>query len=207
MVLRENCIVKGMAMLLGALLIGALAASVFVWSGVYNIGADVPHWSATAWLMGQVRQRAIARHASGISVPSLDDPKLILKGAGQYAAMCTACHLVPGKADSEIRPGLYPLPPDLSKTRVDPQKAFWVIKHGIKMSAMPAWGSSHDDATIWSLVAFLRKLPDLSPQQYQTLIDKAPPDEKMPGMDMGKHGHAHEPSGGDAMGKAAHGHS
>ena len=84
---------------------------------------------------------------------NLNDPQLILKGAGQYAAMCTSCHLAPGVKDSELRPGLYPLPPNLSQVSVDPREAFWVIKHGMKMSAMPAWGASHDDATIWSMVA------------------------------------------------------
>ena len=54
-----------------------------------------------------------------------------------------------------------------------------MIKHGIKMSAMPAWGSSHDDATIWSMVAFLQKLPDLSPTQYKDIVARAPPDEDM----------------------------
>ena len=60
-----------------------------------------------------------------------------------------------------------------------PREAFWVIKHGIKMSAMPAWGGSHDDATIWSMVAFLQKLPDLSPAQYKDIVARAPPDEDM----------------------------
>jgi hypothetical protein len=39
----------------------------------------------------------------------------------------------------------------------DARRAFWTIKHGIKMSAMPAWGKTLDDVTIWNLVAFLRQ--------------------------------------------------
>jgi hypothetical protein len=128
-----------------------------------------------------LRERSIQRRAEGLRVPDLDDPQSILKGAGQYAAMCTGCHLAPGMADSEIRPGLYPRPPDLAKTRVDPRAAFWVIKHGIKMSAMPAWGTSHDDATIWSMVAFLQKLPAMTPAGYRAIVAKAPPDDDMEG--------------------------
>lgn len=77
--------------------------------------------------------------------------------------------------------------------RVEPKAAFWIIKHGIKMSAMPAWGGSHDDATIWSMVAFLRKLPDMTPAQYKEAVDKAPPDDDM-ATEGGKsppHGHSH----------------
>lgn len=161
---------------LAVLLLGGLG---FVYSGLYNVAADDPHWPITFRVMEIVRTRSIAAHAANIQVPKLDDPALILKGAGQYAAMCTGCHLSPAKKDSEIRPGLYPLPPNLSKTKVDPREAFWVIKHGMKMSGMPAWGKNHDDATIWSMVAFLQKLPDLSAQQYKDLVAKAPPDEDM----------------------------
>ena len=162
------------------LLIFILGAGVFIGSGIYNPGADSPHWKITYALMQAARERSIEHHAAAITAPAnLDDPELILKGAGQYAAMCTGCHLAPGMKDSELRPGLYPQPPKLSDASIDPREAFWVIKHGLKMSAMPAWGMSHDDATIWSMVAFLQKLPGMSPEQYKAIVAKAPPDEDM----------------------------
>lgn len=175
-----------------AVVLGILAAGtgVFVYSGVYNIGADDHHTRPVFAIMQILRERSVHARSKDLTVPDLNDPQLILKGAGQYAAMCTECHLAPGKKDSEIRPGLYPQPPNLSQVRIDPKDEFWVIKHGIKMSAMPAWGSSHDDATIWSMVAFLQKLPEMTPAQYKDIIAKAPPDEDME-MD-GDHEHAHD---------------
>lgn len=163
--------------------IAAVAGAFFVYSGLYDIGADDHHTRPVFWVLQTLRGRSIQTRSADISVPNLHDPQLILKGAGQYAAMCTQCHLTPGKDDSEIRPGLYPEPPNLTKVRVDPREAFWIIKHGIKMSAMPAWGLSHDDPTIWSMVAFLQKLPDMTPAQYKDIVSKAPPDEDMD-MDM-----------------------
>ena len=180
--------------LIGIIVAAMLTAGGFLWSGVYNIGADSHHWRSTEWFVSLLRDRSIETRASSIRVPNLDDPHLILKGAGQYAAMCTACHLAPGVKDSELRSGLYPLPPNLSGVRLDPGEAFWVIKHGIKMSAMPAWGGNHDDATIWSMVAFLQKLPDLSPQQYKDIVTKAPPDKDM------EPNHTHRESDGMPMG-------
>jgi len=171
------------------LLIGAAGVGAFVYSGIYNIGADDHHSRPVFSLLQTLRERSIAVHARNVEVPNLEDASLILKGAGQYAAMCTQCHLTPGMKDSEIRPGLYPQPPNLARLRVDPGKAFWVIKHGIKMSAMPAWGGSHDDATIWSMVAFLQKLPDMSAKQYKEIVARAPPDDDMD-MD-GDDGHDH----------------
>ena len=180
---------------LATLVLLAACTAAFVWSGRYDIGADTPHTRPVFALMQTLRERSIRAHAADLAVPDLTDPQLVLKGAGQYAAMCTQCHLSPAMADSEIRPGLYPQPPNLSRVRVDPKQAFWVIKHGIKMSAMPAWGASHDDATIWSMVAFLQKLPGMSAQEYKDIVARAPPDDDM---DMGAatdtdhHDHNHD---------------
>ncbi len=199
--LLEWEIMKHVKMALALLLVFTLGVGIFIGSGLYNLGADNPHWKITYALMQATRARSLDYHSSGITVPAnLNDPQLILKGAGQYAAMCTSCHLAPGMkdSDSELRPGLYPQPPNLSKVSVDPREAFWVIKHGIKMSAMPAWGGSHDDATIWSMVAFLQKLPAMTPAQYKEMVAKAPPDEDMGPMDgatmPAAQGHSHDSS-------------
>ena len=167
----------------------ATGLGVFVYSGIYNIGADDHHTKPVFAVLQALRNRSKHVRSDDIKVPNLNDPQLILKGAGQYAAMCTGCHLEPGVENSELREGMYPQPPNLSKVHVDPQDAFWVIKHGIKMSAMPAWGmAGHDDPTIWSMVAFIEKLPGMTPQQYKAIVAKAPPDE-----DMDEHDdHAHQ---------------
>ena len=178
----------------------------FLWSGIYNVGADDPHTRPVLLMMQSLREHSIHARSRGLEVPKLEDPQLVLKGAGQYAAMCTGCHLAPGMDESEIRPGLYPQPPNLSQERIDPRHAFWVIKHGVKMSAMPAWGLSHDDMTIWSMVAFLEKLPNLSPAQYQDLVAKAPPDEEMEGGGHHHHGAADAHDEGSA-GEHAHSHA
>ena len=166
--------------------------AVFVFSGVYDVSADTPHWPITQKVIEVMRDRAIAVRASDIRVPNLTDDQSIVKGAGQYAAMCVGCHLAPGVPESEIRPGLYPQPPNLSKHALDPQTVFWITKHGLKMSGMPAWGLGHDDATIWSIVAFVQKLPGMSPQQYKDIVAKAPPDEEMDAVNGKAHEHGHE---------------
>ncbi len=159
-----------------------VSATAFVLSGSYNVAADAPHWLVTYRILQTLRTRSVEARAKDLALPDLNDSKIIIKGAGQYAAMCVTCHLAPGVKHSELAPGLYPYPPELAKMRLDPRKAFWTIKHGIKMSAMPAWGKSHDDETIWSMVAFVNKLPDMSEEEYKELIAKAPPDEEMANM-------------------------
>jgi mono/diheme cytochrome c family protein len=161
---------RSIRFLLALLLLLVLGGAAFVWSGVYPVGADVPHSAFVFNLMQTARQRAIALRAKDIPVPPLDDPKLIADGAEHYREMCAGCHLAPGMTDSEIRSGLYPQPPDLTKPlAVTPAEKFWAIKHGIKMSGMPAWGATHDDQAIWRIVAFLQKLPGMPPEQYKAL--------------------------------------
>jgi mono/diheme cytochrome c family protein len=163
-----------MKLLVAALLItGALVASAFafVYAGIFNVAADSPHYAFIHTIMQTVRSRSIATRAKDIQPPPLDDAAMIATGARHYAAMCSGCHLAPDATnDSDMRAGLYPKPPDLTKhLHASPAEAFWVIKHGIKMSGMPAWGVTHDDASIWGLVAFLQKLPELTAAQYQAL--------------------------------------
>ena len=70
-----------------------------------------------------------------------------------------------------MRPGLYPKPPNLSEIpALPPAVQFWIIKHGIKMSGMSAWGKTHSDDEIWNMVALLQKLPKLTPGEYKMLV-------------------------------------
>ena len=148
----------------------AIGGVVFIGSGIYNIGADDHHTKIVLAIIEQLRERSIAVRARAIHPPSLEDPTRIGAGAEQYAALCVGCHLAPGVTKSDIRAGLYPHPPNLAQedTR-DAQRAFWTVKHGIKMSAMPAWGKTLDDAAIWDLVAFVRQMPAMTPETYQQL--------------------------------------
>lgn len=145
----------------------AAAAAVIIGAGIYNVAADEPHTQPVFRMLESARERSIAVRADEIEVPQLDEPAMVRRGAGNYDAMCVACHLAPGKEESELSAGLYPRPPDLTKhTHLEPAEAFWVIKHGIKSTGMPAWGKSMKDPYIWDLVAFVRKLPSLSAEQY-----------------------------------------
>lgn len=171
---------------------GLICGLGYMYSGLYPIGADVPHHPLTYWVLETTREQSVKRAAKDIVVPPLDDPDRLIAGGPDYNEMCAGCHLKPGKADSDFTQGLYPVPPNLSLSHEDhdhehdrgeeaAQRQFWVIKHGIKASGMPAWGPTHDDERIWNMVAFLQKLPELNDVQYQILTARSEGDE----------GHAH----------------
>ena len=163
------------------------AVSTFVYMGAFDVSADTPHSQPVYWLMQTVREYSIAARARDAVPNDLSDAKRVTSGAGQYAEMCAACHLAPGMQRTEISQGLYPRAPELRRgSSLTPAEEFWVVKHGIKMTGMPAWGLTHDDETLWDVVAFVRKLPELTAEQYQALAKDAPKthDEMM---------HRHEP--------------
>jgi len=176
------------AWVVAALLAVTGAASLAIYAGMYNIAADVPHSQPIYWLAEKARERSIAARATDIVVPDdLSQSKRIASGAGQYAEMCAGCHLAPGMKRTEISRGLYPRAPELRRgSDLTPAEEFWVVKHGIKMTGMPAWGVTHSDELLWDIVAFLRKLPELTPDQYQALVKSAPKthDEMMQEMHM-----------------------
>ena len=139
---------------------------------------------------GQFLHAAVeAVHARGIQPPAdLDSPQRIAAGAGLYNEMCSSCHLGPGVEASELSKGLYPQAPVLAAAQdLTAGQQFWVIKHGVKLSAMPSWGKTHPDPLIWDMVAFVRKLPGMTPEEYKRLVASAPGDhddmmKDMPGM-------------------------
>lgn len=172
----------GTIVLLAVVAIGGAAA--FIYSGLYDVGADAPHTKLVYWLADTARRRSIEVRAQDIKVPPLNDPKMISVGAGQYASMCSTCHLAPGFDSNETWQGLYPRPPLLSHRKFRANQVFWAVKHGIKMSGMPAWGRSHDDGEMWAITAFVMKLPGLSAEQYKATVASAPPDDDMMQMPM-----------------------
>ena len=188
------------AFVVATLMVVAAFSGVLIYTGVYNIGADAPHSRLVYGLLRDVRERAIAHHSRNIVVPNdLNDPKRIAAGAGLYNEMCTVCHLGPGVEKSEMSQGLYPQAPELANgNNHTPAQQFWIIKHGVKLSAMPAWGKTHNDQLIWDMVAFIRQLPKLTPAHYKNAVASAPEDhdemmkDMQAGHDIAMSPHAHE---------------
>ncbi|MGD8378079.1 MAG: cytochrome c [Gammaproteobacteria bacterium] len=168
-------------------------------SGIYNVAATEPHSLVTGWLLEAIRENSVRHHADGIRVPDLKNADMVREGAEHYREMCVGCHLAPGLKNTEIRQGLNPEPPDLTRGtgELTPAETYWVVKHGIRMTGMPAWGVTHSDDKIWAIVAFLQRLPDLSAVEFKQLSGEERPasEETAPGEmheHPDEHGHATE---------------
>ncbi len=157
-------------MTIATALVLAVGVTAYVWTGAYDVAADDEHTQLIADALTTVREKSVQRRAEGIVIPNLSGTDRIAAGAREYAEMCVICHRSPGAEASDLARGLNPRPPDLTRHAIrDAAEAFWVIKHGIKMTGMPAWGQTHDDPTLWDIVAFLQQLPRMSPEQYRQL--------------------------------------
>jgi mono/diheme cytochrome c family protein len=153
-----------------------VCVAVFIWSGWYNVGADVPHGKITFWLLEEARERSVEMHSTDIVSPSLNDQKLLEAGFPHFNEMCRQCHGAPGYPRAEFAEGLYPLPPALASGDVQQElsaaELFWIVKHGIKMTGMPSFGKTHTDEQIWGIIAMVRKLPEMNHAAYEEMVKK-----------------------------------
>jgi mono/diheme cytochrome c family protein len=157
---------------IGALaIVVALGAAVYFFGGFYSVAATEPDPGLVAWALIKVREASVDRHGREEPLSSLDDPAAVRAGARAYAARgCINCHGAPGVEWAKFSEGLRPDPPDLTKIvkEREPRHLFWVVKNGIKMTGMPSFGATGvPDQEIWSMVAFLKKLPNVSEADFK----------------------------------------
>ena len=157
------------------LVILAIAAIAFAYSGIFNVAATEQHDAISGWLMKTTRSKSIDARAGSIQVPDLSDENLRLAGINDFDSMCAECHTAPGRLPSPLAQGLNPPAPDLAEEALEepPEVLFWVTKNGIRMTGMPAWGVTHDDDEIWPVIAFLQALPDLDGIAYEEMLEEA----------------------------------
>jgi len=153
-----------------ALAAGAVALGI-TWSGIVPLAASSGHWKITEWFLHFTMRRTVKVRSLGTTVPPLDDPSLVVRAAGHFDRACRPCHGGPGAPRSEVVRAMTPEPPELS-ARVPTWQAeelFWIVKHGVKFTGMPGWPAQERDDEVWAMVAFLRELPEMTPERYRTL--------------------------------------
>jgi cytochrome c553 len=156
---------------LAFLSVGGVVGALVVLSGIVPIKASSGHWAITAWFLDFAKGRSVATHTLGTTVPRLDQDGLKLKGATHYHAACRPCHGGPTLEQPSIAKHMTPRPPDLRESvrTLEPAELFYIVKHGIKLTGMPAWPALARDDEVWAMVAFLRVLPGLQPAEYDRL--------------------------------------
>lgn len=178
-----------------------LAVLAVMYTGAFNVATEWRDPSLVRWVLVTTRESSIERRAQAVQAPALDGAARIDNGFRGYREMCAICHVPPGGKPSPLAKGLNPEPPDLSKDEdhMSDAELFWVIKNGIRMTGMPAWGPSHGDEELWDIVAFIKALPNMSAADYLALDRRLPPGHGDEGHDNGSPHH-------DQGEEAPHGH-
>jgi mono/diheme cytochrome c family protein len=153
-----------------AIIVGVVAA-VYFFGGFYSVAATQEDPGIVKWALEKVRTASINRHATDKPTIALDDPAVVQAGARAFIARgCANCHGAPGMEWNKFAEGLRPDPPDLKEVanELEPRALFWAIKNGINMTGMPSFArAGADDKEIWTIVAFVKKLPSVSEADFK----------------------------------------
>ncbi|WP_202913494.1 c-type cytochrome [Acuticoccus sediminis] len=160
----------------GLVAIVAVTGFVIVYTGAYNVAASDEHADFIRWAFSTTMHSSVERRADGIAAPESFSDDMIAAGASRYKAMCAHCHAGPGVERADWAEGMRPQPPHLIEAAAEweAREIYWIVANGIKMSGMPAFAASHDPEELWSLVAFVDRLPGMTAEDYAGYPD---PDE------------------------------
>ena len=163
--------IKTLAILVALAVAGGL---LLAWSGLVSVAASSGHYAITTWFLHYTMRQAVKTQSSLVEVPSgvLDDAGQVALGAVHYADGCAPCHGAPGEPRSPLVLAMTPPPPWLPRVipTWDTEALFWIVRHGVKYSGMPAWPAQARADEVWAVVAFLRALPDLDAATYRRLV-------------------------------------
>ncbi len=179
--------------------IGLASALWVIIGGRFDVASSAELPQPIHDLIHQTRVNAVRREARDLSIelPDLDDETLMFEAVVGFESMCADCHHPPGASPSALAQGLNPPPADLTESagKRSTEELFWVTKHGIRMSGMPAWGPTHSDDELLPVVALIERFPAFADHDYGELLAAA----EAAGIDH-DHDHDHHGEGHD------HGH-
>ncbi|MEH6387101.1 MAG: c-type cytochrome [Pseudomonas profundi] len=165
---KTRQLAKGAAVGLVAIILISLVVVVWVaYSGAYNVAATQDHQPIVRWTLETTMKNSVIDRAEAVEAPPLDDA-MVTAGAVRYQAMCEHCHGGPGVEKSEWAQGMLPQPPHLPDVVSEwkSNEVFWLAKHGVRMSGMPAFGPTHSNDELWEITAFVMRLPGMTANEY-----------------------------------------
>jgi mono/diheme cytochrome c family protein len=150
----------------------AVGAGALLLTGSFDAAATKPPSKMEKRIAGVALTRWVKRRAPKAQNPFAGSAEAVQAGLVHYKEMCVTCHGAPGVDPSEIGEGLNPPAPDLTLAGVQGRtdgELFWLVQNGIRMTGMPAFGPTHKDEDVWRIVAFVRHLPEITPEEEKRL--------------------------------------
>jgi mono/diheme cytochrome c family protein len=196
---RQQIALTVVATMAALAVLGAAGGTLVLYGGYYNVAATRSHFQWVHSLLELGLQQSVRHHARDVAVPAAvtaaananantdadadASAGLALRGAGLYRDNCVVCHGAPGVAQGDIGKSMQPIPGPLADAarRWNPNELYWITRHGIKMSGMPAWEHHMDEQDLWATVAFLAEMPRMTQASYRDWMAEAgAPQDKAP---------------------------
>ena len=132
-----------------------------------------------AFVARRMRHLAVPSSARNMVNPVELTGEILSESRAHFADHCASCHGNDGRGQTTIGQNLYPRTPDMASSKIQSLsdgELFYVIKHGIRLTGMPAWGEDtpEDDIESWKLVHFIRHLPDITPEEIEEMEELNP---------------------------------
>jgi len=135
-------------------------------AGMLPANADSKPSAVENWAAHTALAAALERDTKDLKNPIQASDENLIAGAHLYAENCAICHGAADAKPSNLAQGLNVQAPQLAKDGVedDPEAAsFWMVKHGIRFTAMPSFAATLQDEEIWKIVMFLKQMDRLPP--------------------------------------------
>ena len=167
----ELKVLAGFLLGVGAVIV---AAVVYVYSGTFNVAALEPPTALEFWAFSTVKEKSVKTRAQAVTPPPTPPSQKTGEAFRMFGELCVQCHGAPGKEPNMVGKGLNPAPAKLPDTvqRWSRAELFWIVKNGIKMTGMPAFGPRHSDEDLWLIVAFLQRLPNIRAEEFKEMAEK-----------------------------------
>jgi cytochrome c553 len=158
--------------IIAAILVLGVAVGLFIMTGGVNVAADEPDSFLARNVLHFVFKNSVGSRARGIIAPDdLAAPTRVRLAAQHFDMVCANCHGRPGFGQSVVALSMSPRPQDLPKVidQFTPAELYLIVNHGVKYSAMPSWPTGQRADEVWSMVAFLRQLPNIDAKSYREM--------------------------------------
>lgn len=151
------------------------AGMAFGWSGLFQVAASSGHWKVTDWFLHWVMRNSVKTYSAVQTPERVRDDSGLVSAAGHFRQACASCHGAPGHRPNPVMQKATPPAPDLAvnATQWTDRQLYWILEHGVKYSGMPAWGAAGRPDEVRRMVAFVRRLPTMTPTQYRALTEVA----------------------------------
>jgi len=128
-----------------------------------NANADPPRWERH--IANIALDNSMEKHAPRVNNPVPPTDENLIDGMKIYSMNCSVCHGGLDKKPAMLTKSLYPPAPNLMLHAIDDPEwhVFYVIRTGVRYTAMPSWEKALSESDSWKLTAFLTRVEKLPP--------------------------------------------